>query len=116
MPTAYRTCTFACDPRGAATIGCPTGLHCFVVDTMDQVDCACTAATQTQTEGQACTRGSDCAPGLICDRSTTKCQKVCKRGAGSSDCADRPELHRADQRYDLRRLSVTTRAGQRTAR
>jgi len=88
VATAYRTCTFACDPRGAATIGCPAGLHCFVVDTMDQVDCACTVATQTGTEGQTCTRGSDCAPGLICDRSTTKCQKVCKRVGGSStDCA-----------------------------
>jgi hypothetical protein len=60
-------------------------LHCFVVDTMDQVDCACTAATQTGTEGATCLRGSDCAPGLICDRSTTKCQRVCKRGAGG-DC------------------------------
>lgn len=87
IPTAYRTCTFACDPRGAATTGCPTGLHCFLVDAMDQVDCACTAATQTQTEGQACTRGSDCAPSLICNRSTLKCQKVCKRGAATSDCA-----------------------------
>jgi hypothetical protein len=85
VPTAYRTCTFACDPRGAASIGCPSGLHCFVVDTMDQVDCACTAATQTGTEGATCLRGSDCAPGLICGRSTTKCQRVCKRGAGG-DC------------------------------
>jgi hypothetical protein len=85
VPTAYHTCTFACDPHGAATTGCPVGLHCFVVDTMDQVDCSCTAATQVQTEGAPCTRGSDCAPGLICDRSTTKCQKVCRRGVGG-DC------------------------------
>jgi hypothetical protein len=85
VPTAYHTCTFACDPRGGATSGCPAGLHCFVVDAMDQVDCACTAATQVKTEGQSCLRGSDCAPGLICDSSTTKCQRVCKRGV-SGDC------------------------------
>ena len=87
IPTAYHTCTFACDPRGTATTGCPAGLHCFLVDTMDQVDCNCTAATQIQTEGQACTRGSDCAPGFLCDRSTLKCQKVCKIGGAASDCA-----------------------------
>src|SRR5581483_7122405 len=84
--TAYRTCTFGCDPRGAAATGCPTGLHCFVVDVMDQVDCACTAATQIKTEGQPCTSGSDCAPGLLCDRSTAKCQRVCKRSEGGTDC------------------------------
>jgi len=87
VATAYHTCTFACDPRGTATTGCPSGLHCFVVDTMDQVDCSCTEASRTQTEGQPCTLGSDCAPGLLCDRSTTKCQKVCKRTEGGTDCA-----------------------------
>ncbi len=87
IPTAYHTCTFACDPRGTATTGCPAGLHCFLVDAMDQVDCSCTAASQIQVEGQACTRGSDCAPGLLCDRSTLKCQKVCKIGGAATDCA-----------------------------
>ena len=84
--TSYHTCTFGCDPRGAATTGCPTGLHCFLVDTMDQVDCACTEATRTRTEGAACTRGVECAPGLICDKSTAKCQKICRIGAGTTDC------------------------------
>lgn len=86
LPTGYHTCTFACDPRGAATGGCPAGLHCFVVDTMDQVDCTCTEATRTHTEGQSCTRGVDCLPGLICDLSTAKCQRVCRRGS-DTDCA-----------------------------
>jgi len=86
IPTAYRTCTFSCDPRGTATTGCPTGLHCFLVDQGDQVDCNCTAATQTGGEGQTCLRGSDCAPGLLCDKSTLKCQKVCKRSLGGTDC------------------------------
>jgi hypothetical protein len=85
--TAYHTCTFGCDPRGPATTGCPTGLHCFVVDTMDQVDCACTEATRTHLEGQACTRGVDCAPGLICLQSSGRCQKVCKLSDNGADCA-----------------------------
>lgn len=87
IPTAYRTCTFACDPRGAATTGCPAGLHCFLVDKNDQVDCSCTAATQTQLEGQSCSRGSDCAPGLLCDSATVKCQKICRLSLGGTDCA-----------------------------
>ncbi len=86
LPTAYHTCTFACDPRGAANSGCPSGLHCFTVDTMDKVDCACTEATRTHTEGQACARGVDCAPGLICDLSTAKCQKICRRSDNGADC------------------------------
>ncbi|HET6148986.1 MAG TPA: hypothetical protein VFH68_15720 [Polyangia bacterium] len=85
--TSYHTCTFGCDPRGDATTGCPSGLHCFLVDTMDQVDCACTEATRTRNEGLPCTRGVDCAPGLICDKSTAKCQKICRIGAGATDCA-----------------------------
>jgi hypothetical protein len=85
--TTYHTCTFGCDPRSTATTGCPTGLHCFLVDTMDQVDCTCTEATRIHTEGQACTRGADCAPGLVCDQSTGKCQKVCRVSATSSDCS-----------------------------
>jgi hypothetical protein len=86
LATAYHTCTFACDPRGVATTGCPANLHCFLVDTMDQVDCACTEATRTHIEGQACTRGVDCMPGLICDLSTSKCQKICRRSDNGSDC------------------------------
>ena len=85
--TSYHTCTFGCDPRGDATSGCPSGLHCFLVDTMDQVDCACTEATRIRTAGQACTRGVDCAPGLICNKSTSLCQKICRIGGGATDCA-----------------------------
>jgi hypothetical protein len=85
--TSYHTCTFGCDPRGDGTTGCPSGLHCFLVDTMDQVDCACTEATRTHTENLPCTRGVDCAPGLICDKSTAKCQKICRIGSGATDCA-----------------------------
>lgn len=81
--TAYHTCTFACDPRGAATTGCPAGLHCFLVDTMDQVDCACTQAGQTKVEGQDCTSGTECAPGLVC---TSQCHKACLLAANNTDC------------------------------
>jgi hypothetical protein len=87
--TAYHTCTFGCDPRGAAMAGCPAGLHCFVVDTMDKVDCGCTDTTRTKLEGEDCLRGVDCAPGLICNMMGTiqKCRKVCKRSDNDADCA-----------------------------
>jgi hypothetical protein len=86
--TAYHTCTFGCDPRGAAITGCPAGLHCFVVDTMDQVDCACTEASRTKQEGEVCALGVDCAPGLICNRmnGTSICRTICKRSENSADC------------------------------
>ena len=79
-----------------------------MVDTMDQVDCTCTEATRTHTEGQSCTRGVDCAAGLICDLSTAKCQKICKRSDNSTDCTG--TRHRAAPRSTtdqvLRRLSL----------
>lgn len=86
--TGYHTCTFACDPRGTATTGCPAGLHCFVVGDNDAVDCACTEASRTKQEGQPCALGLDCAPGLICNQmaGTSICRKVCRRSDNGSDC------------------------------
>ena len=100
--TSYHTCSFACDPRGLATTGCPNGLRCFVVDTMDQVDCSCTESTRIQTEGGPCTRGVDCAPGLICEATTSKCQKICKRSENSADCGGKVcTMLREDQIYGV---------------
>jgi hypothetical protein len=82
--TAYHTCTFACDPRqvaaAARTSGCPTGLSCLVVGTMDQVDCSCAEATRKGMDGDDCTGGADCAPGYICNMmaSTKKCRAICR--------------------------------------
>ena len=101
--TAYHTCTFACDPRGPATTGCPMGLHCFVVDTMDQVDCSCTESTRTGVEGGSCVRGTDCAPGFICNLTAAKCQKICKRSDNSTDCGPNQvcTMLRDDQIYGV---------------
>jgi len=89
--TSYHTCTFACDPRGAATQGCPAGLRCFVVETMDQVDCGCVDPSRAQQEGQECdhARGLDCGPGLLCNvmGGTQRCRKVCKRSDNGADCS-----------------------------
>jgi hypothetical protein len=82
--TAYHTCTFACDPRQVAAAGgssgCPTGLSCLVVGTMDQVDCSCAEATRKGTDGSDCTGGSDCAPGYLCNMmgGTQKCRAICR--------------------------------------
>jgi hypothetical protein len=88
--TAYRTCTFACDPRQTAVTasGCPTGLACLVVVGMDQVDCACPEKTRVGTDGVDCTGSVQCAPGFICNRmgAIQKCRAVCRCDASLMKC------------------------------
>jgi hypothetical protein len=89
--TTYKTCAFACDPRGAATVGCPAGLNCFLfadpAGGQDSPSCGCPAATRVATEGMPCTGSSDCTPGLICDQMTGGlfCRRLCKMGS-AGDC------------------------------
>jgi hypothetical protein len=91
-PTAYHTCTFACDPRESAlkpdTSGCPAGLSCLVVGNMDQVDCACAEKTRVGTDGTNCTGSAACAPGFICNMMgpTQQCRAVCRCDAVGMTC------------------------------
>jgi len=93
-PTAYHTCTFACDPRFAAAssgaTGCPSGLACLVVGTADQVDCACAEATRTKREGDACTLAADCEPGLVCDfiGGSGTCRPLCRCDLVGTSCSN----------------------------
>jgi hypothetical protein len=93
IQTAYHTCTVACDPRlaavGAKTTGCPAGLACLVVGSMDQVDCSCAETTRTKTDGMDCQDGSECAPGYICNimGGTKTCRAVCRCDAVNGVCA-----------------------------
>jgi hypothetical protein len=88
--TGYHTCTFSCDPRNAAVAaggtGCPAGLACLVVGSMDQVDCACPEATRTKHEGETCSGSADCAPGLICLLGSQTCRAICRCDAQSFNC------------------------------
>jgi hypothetical protein len=90
--TGYHTCTFSCDPRqvavGAAANGCPTGLACLALGTMDEVDCACPEATRTKQAGEDCLRTTDCVPGLLCNLmgGTEKCRPICRCDAQGSAC------------------------------
>jgi hypothetical protein len=99
ITTGYRTCTFACDPRltSLQSSGCPTGLSCLVVGSMDQVDCACPEKTRTGADGALCVTSSDCAPGYVCNSmgGAQKCRAVCRCDAdgmmcksSANDCAD----------------------------
>jgi hypothetical protein len=92
VDTSYHTCTFSCDPSSSAVAthgGCPTGLACVLFGAGDQVDCTCPAATQTKTEGQSCTTGADCAPGLLCNAmsGTTVCRPICPCNAVGNACS-----------------------------
>jgi hypothetical protein len=87
--TAHHTCTFNCDPRfamAASRGGCPTGLACVMPAAMDQVDCACPAATRTKGEGDACASAAECAPGLICNQmsGSLTCRPICRCNANGS--------------------------------
>jgi len=85
--TSYHTCTFACDPRGDATTGCPAGLNCFLFADQaggpERPDCSCREPSRTGTDGADCTTSSNCAPGLICNEmgGTRKCRKLCTMGS-----------------------------------
>jgi hypothetical protein len=90
--TSYHTCTFNCDPGSSAAAtrgGCPTGLACVLFGSGDQVDCTCPASTQTKTEGQSCTTGADCAPGLLCNAmsGTMACRPICRCNAVAGACS-----------------------------
>ena len=87
VTTAYRTCTFSCDPTAAAAkathTGCPTGLACVIPSSMDHVDCSCPEATRTGKENAPCTSTAQCAPGFLCEQT---CRAVCRCDAQSGVC------------------------------
>jgi len=89
--TTYKTCGFACDPRGTATLGCPTGLNCFLfadsAGGQDSPSCGCPAPTRVGTDGASCMASTDCAPGFICDQMAAGlfCRRLCKMGS-AGDC------------------------------
>lgn len=89
--TSYKTCSFACDPRGSATVGCPAGMSCFLfadpAGGQDSPSCGCPAPTRTGTDGVSCAAATDCAPGFVCDQMTGGqfCRQLCKMGS-AGDC------------------------------
>jgi hypothetical protein len=90
--TAYHTCTFACDPRqkaaAASSTGCPTGLSCLVIGSMDEVDCACAEPSRKGVDGADCVGGAQCAPGFVCNKvaGVEKCRGVCRCDAIGMSC------------------------------
>ena len=87
VTTAYRTCTFSCDPTAAAATathtGCPAGLACVIPSSMDHVDCACPESTRTGKENASCTSTAQCAPGFLCEQT---CRAVCRCDAQGGVC------------------------------
>lgn len=89
--TSYKTCGFACDPRGDGKKGCPVGLTCFLYSSatagQDTPACGCPAPSRVGTDGAKCTAASDCAPGFLCDEMPggTFCRRLCQMGS-PGDC------------------------------
>jgi len=94
--TTYKTCGFACDPRGTATVGCPAGLNCFLFAApaggQDSPSCGCPAATRVGTDGTPCTTSEQCAPGFLCDQMTAGqfCRRLCKMDSAGDSAGDCP--------------------------
>lgn len=89
--TTYKTCGFACDPRGDGKKGCPVGLTCFLFSSptggQDAPGCGCSADTRVGTDGARCVTATDCAPGFLCDQMAggTFCRRLCQM-ASPGDC------------------------------
>jgi hypothetical protein len=91
-------CTSACDPLGDGTSGCPPSLACRLarVTRMDDgilVPAALCGLPTGAAELDPCVTSLDCAPGLVCDPSST-CRKICRTaadcGAGTCTLASPP--------------------------
>jgi hypothetical protein len=87
----FTACSRPCDPTGTGTVGCATGLSCFVY-VGETTDCACPGLGGV---GVACTQNSDCnkvatcagcQPGLSCvvpvaGTSSGTCRPICALAA-----------------------------------
>jgi len=73
----FAVCSRPCDPTGSGTVGCATGLSCFVYDG-ETTDCACAGLGDV---GASCTQNSGCRTGLSC---------VVQTGSATSSGACRP--------------------------
>jgi hypothetical protein len=58
----FEACSRPCDPTGTGTIGCATGLACFVY-AGESTDCACAGLGNV---GAACTQNSGCDSAIAC--------------------------------------------------
>jgi hypothetical protein len=81
----FAVCSRPCDPTGSGTVGCATGLSCFVYDG-ETTDCACAGLGDV---GASCTQNSGCRTGLSCvvqtgsATGTGACRPVCSLASPS---------------------------------
>jgi hypothetical protein len=90
LGTSIGLCTLPCNPVTAAgASGCPAGSRCFYQPRVLAEITDCNTIDGTLTDGAACTRVVDCAPGFGCMQvgatSSYACREVC-RYPMSSDC------------------------------
>jgi hypothetical protein len=96
-PTEHRYCLRSCDPRLAAPNACPGNHKCLLfVGARTACDCV-PDGKRTRGDGMDCDTTEDCAPGLMCIRTTTSvCRPICKRSDPTGCepgriCADIPD-------------------------
>jgi hypothetical protein len=95
----YGSCTISCDPRGAATTGCPDGTVCTLYPG-ELSDCSCRGAAQKGADGEVCTSSLDCQPGLSCvvEAGRKICRPLCRLDAPTTCGMGRTCTPLSDQR------------------
>src|SRR5664279_5308573 len=82
----FAACSRPCDPTGSGTVGCATGLSCFVY-TGETTDCACAGLGDV---GASCTQNSSCVGKSDCAGCRTGLSCVVLTGGAASAGACRP--------------------------
>lgn len=77
--TAFRICSRPCDPVGNATVGCATGLQCFIFSG-ETTGCECASPSRIGRAGSPCNANDDCLPGLMCvaQGESKTCRPICR--------------------------------------
>jgi hypothetical protein len=82
MSIGVKVCSNACDPY--LQTGCPAQMGCLAFDMTggDITDCR---VMGTKTDGQTCTKSTDCMAGSLCvNDGTARCRAYCKLGQSGS--------------------------------
>jgi hypothetical protein len=82
----FAACSRPCDPTGSGTLGCATGLGCFVYPD-ETTDCACAGLGAL---GAACTQSHGCNGGTDCAGCSAGLSCVVPAGGTSGDGVCRP--------------------------
>ncbi len=77
--SGHKACTVPCDPRGDGTMGCGSGLRCYLFDN-EVPSCDCQQGAG-KADGEPCSSVRDCQPGHVCvemENAARVCRPLCR--------------------------------------